>query len=69
MCAANAIYLVGKGIDPMKSAFKLLSLALLSAGAVQAYAQPANLPPPGGETPIAFDVQGAGRAGARAGPP
>ncbi len=40
----------------MKSAFKLLSLALLSAGAVQAYAQPANLPPPGGETPIAFDV-------------
>ncbi|MBO9527427.1 MAG: PD40 domain-containing protein, partial [Sphingobium yanoikuyae] len=40
----------------MKSAFKLLSLALLSAGAVQAYAQPANLPPPGGETPVAFDV-------------
>ena len=40
----------------MKTAIKLLSLALLSAGAASAYAQPANLPPPGGETPVAFDV-------------
>ncbi|AJR23912.1 PD40 domain-containing protein [Sphingobium fuliginis] len=40
----------------MKSPLKLFSIALLSACAVQAYAQPANLPPPGGEKPIAFDV-------------
>jgi Tol biopolymer transport system component len=40
---------------------KFLAVALLSAGAMQAYAQsadlpPANLPPPGGEKPVAFDV-------------
>ena len=40
----------------MQSPLKYLSIALLSACAVQAYAQPANLPPPGGEKPIAFDV-------------
>lgn len=40
----------------MKSPLKLFSIALLSACAVQAYAQPANLPPPGGEKPVAFDV-------------
>jgi len=40
----------------MKSPLKLLSIALLSACAVQAYAQPANLPPPGSEKPVAFDV-------------
>lgn len=40
----------------MKSPLKFLSVALLSACAVQAYAQPANLPPPGGEKPVAFDV-------------
>jgi Tol biopolymer transport system component len=40
----------------MKSTFALLSLALLSTTTMQAYAQPANPPPPGGEKPAAFDV-------------
>jgi len=45
----------------MMSPMKFLAVALLSAGAMQAYAQsadlpPANLPPPGGEKPVAFDV-------------
>lgn len=45
----------------MQSAIKrlspsLLTLALLCAGAAPVCAQPANLPPPGGEAPVAFDV-------------
>ncbi|MDI1295057.1 MAG: amidohydrolase, partial [bacterium] len=40
----------------MNAPLKTIIGAMLLSGAVQAYAQPANLPPPGGEKPIAFDV-------------
>ncbi|MCP1469914.1 Tol biopolymer transport system component/imidazolonepropionase-like amidohydrolase [Sphingobium sp. OAS761] len=40
----------------MSSSFKTLGFALMIGAAGPALAQPANLPPPGGETPIAFDV-------------
>ncbi|MCI4591932.1 amidohydrolase family protein [Sphingobium sp. BYY-5] len=40
----------------MMSSFKRLALALMLGSGGQALAQPANLPPPGGETPVAFDV-------------
>ncbi len=40
----------------MTSSLKTLSLALLLGTAAPLYAQPANFPPPGGATPVAFDV-------------
>ncbi|HUD92913.1 MAG TPA: hypothetical protein VMR39_15160, partial [Sphingobium sp.] len=40
----------------MTSSFKTLALALMLGTAASALAQPANLPPPGGEKPTAFDV-------------
>lgn len=40
----------------MPSSLKTLAIALMLGTSGQAIAQPANMPPPGGETPIAFDV-------------
>ncbi len=40
----------------MTSPLKAIVAAMLLGGAVPAYAQPANLPPPGGETPFPIDV-------------
>ncbi|WIW90703.1 amidohydrolase family protein (plasmid) [Sphingobium sp. V4] len=40
----------------MTSSLKTLAFALMLGGAGAALAEPANLPPPGGEAPVAFDV-------------
>ncbi|MBB3982640.1 Tol biopolymer transport system component [Sphingobium fontiphilum] len=40
----------------MSSSFRTLAVALMLGAAAQAMAQPANMPPPGGEAPISFNV-------------